>query len=73
VPRERATLRRFGQAVRERRLELGYTQEDLSDIAQFDRTYISMVERGVRNPALLNIVRLAKALKVAPAVLVKDL
>jgi transcriptional regulator with XRE-family HTH domain len=73
VPRDRAPLKRFGQAVRARRLELKLTQEELADRARFDRTYISMVERGLRNPALLNICALANALRVTPVMLLKEL
>ncbi len=42
----------------------GLTQERLADKADLDPTYISGIERGVRNPSLLIISRLAKALKV---------
>ena len=66
-------LKKFGQRVRSRRLELGLTQEDLADLAGFDRTYVSLVERGARNPALLNIVRLAVALQTSPSELLKSL
>lgn len=47
------------QAERKRR---GLTQEDLSDLTNLHRTYISEVERGKRNPALENISKIAKAL-----------
>ena len=56
--------RAFGQAVRARRNELGLTQEDLAAAAQINRTYIGDIERGARNVALTNIVRLAHALKL---------
>jgi transcriptional regulator with XRE-family HTH domain len=57
----------FGAAVRARRLELGLSQESLAAISDLDRTYIGGIERGERNVALLNIWKLAKALKVDPA------
>ncbi|MBK9936331.1 MAG: helix-turn-helix transcriptional regulator [Cytophagaceae bacterium] len=38
------------------------SQEELLNIAEFDRTYISLIERGKRNLSLLNICRFAKAL-----------
>src|SRR5439155_4503973 len=53
---------RFGFAVKDRREELGLTQEDLAERAGIHRTYLSDVERGGRNLSLLNIERLADAL-----------
>ena len=54
----------FGQAVREARLKRGWSQEQLASVAHLDRTYISGLERGVRNPALSTQQRLADALGV---------
>lgn len=56
---------RFGFAVKLRREELGLTQEDLADRASIHRTYLSDIERGSRNPSLINIERLAQALSVS--------
>jgi transcriptional regulator with XRE-family HTH domain len=53
---------RFGDGVRARREELGMTQEDLAGKAAIHRTYLSDIERGTRNPSLVNIERLANAL-----------
>lgn len=53
----------FGKALRERRLALELSQELLAERCGFDRTYISMLERGTRNPSLLNLVKLAKGLE----------
>jgi transcriptional regulator with XRE-family HTH domain len=53
---------RFGFAVKTRREELGLTQEDLAELAGIHRTYLSDIERGTRNPSLINIERLAAAL-----------
>lgn len=52
----------FGQGIRARREALGISQEKLAERCGFDRTYISMLERGTRNPSLLNVVKLAKGL-----------
>ena len=52
----------FGEVVRARRKELGMSQEQLGFKAELDRTYISGVERGVRNPSLRIVDSLAKAL-----------
>jgi len=53
---------RFGEKVRKLRLELGYSQEELSFKTGLHRTYISSVERGKRNISLTNIKKLADAL-----------
>lgn len=42
------------------------SQEKLALEADLDRTYVSGVERGVRNPTIVVVARIAKALKVAP-------
>lgn len=55
---------RFGDAVRHRREELGLNQEELAHRAGIHRTYLSDVERGQRNIALVNIEHLAKALEL---------
>jgi transcriptional regulator with XRE-family HTH domain len=59
-------LKAFGDRVKSIRLEQGISQEQLGHLAELDRTYISGIERGVRNVGLLNIVRLAKALELEP-------
>lgn len=52
----------FGQAVRQHRELLRISQEELADRAATDRTYISGVERGIRNPSLDVMQRIASAL-----------
>ena len=56
-----------GGNIRRRRLELGYTQEQVALEAEIDLTYMGGIERGRRNPSLLVLVRLATVLMVAPA------
>lgn len=58
--------KKFGQKVREERTKLGISQEDLGFKTGLDRTYISGIERGLRNPSLKNIVKIADALKTSP-------
>lgn len=55
----------LGRAIRSRREHLGLSQEKLAEQCGFDRTYISMLERGKRNPSLLNLLKLAKGLKTS--------
>lgn len=61
MDREEA-LRRFGEAVRARRQELGLSQEQLAERSGLHRTYVGSLERGERNVALLNLYELAAAL-----------
>jgi transcriptional regulator with XRE-family HTH domain len=62
----------LGKAIRTRRLELLLSQEKLAEKAELHWTYIGGIERGERNVSLLNIVRIAKALGVAPSDLLKE-
>lgn len=60
---------RFGTAVKNKRAEMGISQEELADRAGLHRTYISDVERGARNPSLESIAKLAQALGISLPVL----
>jgi len=57
----------FGRKVRERREANRISQEKLAEAAELDRTYISDIERGVRNISIINIYRIARALGVSVA------
>ncbi|MFL5386505.1 MAG: helix-turn-helix domain-containing protein [Longimicrobiaceae bacterium] len=59
----------FGATVRTYRLQVGLTQEALAERAGVDRTYVGGVERGERNVGLVNVLRLADALQIAPSCL----
>jgi transcriptional regulator with XRE-family HTH domain len=52
----------FAYNLRQFRLELNLSQEDLADLAGLHRTYISSVERGQRNISIDNMERIALAL-----------
>jgi transcriptional regulator with XRE-family HTH domain len=57
--------KRFGAVIKRHRLASGITQEALAESAKLHTTYVSMVERGVRNPTLQVAFQLAAALKIA--------
>lgn len=59
----------FGLRLATLRKQLGYSQEGLALESGIARSYLGGVERGQRNISLVNICRLAKTLKISPAVL----
>lgn len=63
-------LTQFGEKLREARVLKGLSQEALALSLEFDRTYISMLERGKRNPSLFTICRIADFLEVKTSDLV---
>jgi len=65
-------LVKFGGRVRMERERIGISQEELADRAGLHRTYLGGVERGERNLGFVNVIRIARALALAPAVLFKD-
>lgn len=71
--REEITLARFGKAIQAIRAKQKISQEKLAELSDLDRTYISSVERGQRNISILNIIKIADALCVAPDILLKGL
>ncbi len=65
------TLKRFGLKVKMLRNLKSLSQEQLADVTDLDRTYISLIERGRRNPSLINIAKISLGLKVPIEQLVK--
>lgn len=61
----------FGQRVKALRLQAGLSQEAFADKCGLDRTYISGIERGVRNPTLEVIGVIADGLEIDLAILFK--
>ena len=57
----------LGRIVHRRRIALGISQEDLAERVGLDRTYVSGIERGIRDPTFLVLLRLAHALGIAAA------
>lgn len=71
MPTRDPVLAAFGRNIRQRREARHLTQETLAELAGLDRTYISDIERGSRNPGIKNVVRLARALGVSAAKLLE--
>jgi transcriptional regulator with XRE-family HTH domain len=65
--------KKFGNCVRKLRRERELSQEKLAELADLHRNYVGRVERGEQNIALLNIVALARALKVKPGKLLETI
>lgn len=55
----------LGNAIRDRRVALGLSQEALADRANLHRTYIGMVERAERNITILNLLKICNALGIS--------
>lgn len=66
-------LLQFGKNVQEYRKAQQMSQEQLAESAGVHRTYIGMIERAEKNITLLNIAKIANALKISPSVLLKNL
>lgn len=64
-PTTREWLSGFGERVRALRLSAGLSQMDLAAAAEMHATYLSGIERGLRNVSLINIHRIAIALNVS--------
>jgi DNA-binding XRE family transcriptional regulator len=60
----------FGMALREVRRSKEISQERLALEAGFDRTYISLIERGISSPTIRKVYRIAQTLNVAPSEIV---
>jgi len=58
-------LAAFGRNVAKFRTERGFSQDKLAEASTLDRTYLSGIERGVRNPGIKVVIRLARSLSVS--------
>jgi transcriptional regulator with XRE-family HTH domain len=66
-------LKSLGERVRFKRAELEISQEELAFKCGFDRTYISLVERGLRNISFTNLLILSEGLNTSISLLTKDI
>jgi transcriptional regulator with XRE-family HTH domain len=73
VRKRNANLKRLGQYVRTARKQKGWSQEDLAEAAQLDRSYVGGIERGERNISFTILCKLSKALKCTVGQLCADL
>ncbi len=64
--------RSFGEVLRYVRKERGLSQEELGDKSGYHRTYVSLLERGLKSPSLQTIFQLSNALNIAPSTLLAD-
>jgi transcriptional regulator with XRE-family HTH domain len=60
----------FGQVLREQRISRQLSQEELALAADVDRTFVSQMERGIRQPTITTLMKLAGALGIQPSTLV---
>ena len=65
--------KKFGKQLKKIRTKKGISQEQLAELSNLHRTYISFIECGKRNITISNIQKIAKALKVKISDLVKGL
>jgi transcriptional regulator with XRE-family HTH domain len=69
-PKTISTEQRFGMALKEQRQKVELSQEELAHRAGYHRTYISLLERGVKSPSLRTVFNLCSVLKIRPSVLI---
>ena len=69
---EKAFLLEIGNRIRDLRIEADLSQEKLAFESELDRTYIGSVERGERNISVINLRKIAKALKYKTADLLNN-
>jgi transcriptional regulator with XRE-family HTH domain len=63
----------FGKVLRDQRQISGLSQEALALTAEVDRTFVSQMERGIRQPTLTTLWKLAEALSIRPSVFVQKM
>jgi transcriptional regulator with XRE-family HTH domain len=61
----------IGAALRQYRVDQGWSQEDLAHATGIDRSHMGRIERGERNLTILNLIRIAAALKCPPSKLLR--
>jgi transcriptional regulator with XRE-family HTH domain len=73
LPDRKAVATAFGEVLRSARTRMErVSQEELAEMAEMDRTYASLLERGLRTPTLFIVIRVALALGSEPAKIVEE-
>ena len=63
----------LGNRLREKRLELGYSQEELAEVIGIHRTYIGTIERGEKTVTITTLNKICKALNVTMSEFLKNI
>jgi transcriptional regulator with XRE-family HTH domain len=64
LPSESAVVKALGTRIRDLRDAKGWSQERLAQAAYLDRSYLAGIERGLRNPSVRSLLKIANALRV---------
>ena len=70
---EKILLEKLAKRIQSRRHALNLSQEKLAEKCNFDRTYISLLERAKRNPSYLNLQKLSIGLEIELSKLIEDI
>ena len=70
--RSEKVAKAFGKTLRRYRDAAELSQIALAEHSDLDRTYISLLERGLRQPSLAALLALARAMKVSPLTILKE-
>lgn len=71
INREMSLAIEFGKILQTKRLESGLSQEQLAQQCNLDRTYISLLERGLRQPTITSLFNISKVLGIKASELLK--
>ena len=69
--KDESQLKELAKSIKRQRNKLGLSQEKLAHICDFDRTYISLLERAKRNPSYLSLIKLCVGLEIELSELLK--
>ncbi|WP_167617918.1 helix-turn-helix domain-containing protein [Maribellus sediminis] len=63
----------FSKVLRDIRLNRKLSQEKLAELSDLDRTYISLLERGLRQPTITTLFQICSALEISPSEFVRQM
>lgn len=67
-----ASLKQIGAQITVRRKKLGITQDELAGLAEIDRSFLSEIENGHKNPSITTLVKIAEALDTKVSALLEE-